>query len=167
MLAVSRALNPECEHVAGDMRTVRLERRFGAVFIHDAIMYMTTGHDLRRAIETAYVHCEDGGAALFAPDCVRETFAPSSDHGGHDGETRSLRYLEWTYDPDPRDDTFVTDFAYLLRENETVRVEHDRHVFGLFARKDWLRLMDETGFQTSAVIDSYNRELFVGRKFKR
>src|SRR6185295_7097869 len=28
MLAVSRALNPECEHVEGDMRTVRLGREF-------------------------------------------------------------------------------------------------------------------------------------------
>src|SRR3954469_10230569 len=28
MLAVSRALNPECEHVQGDMRTVRLGRLF-------------------------------------------------------------------------------------------------------------------------------------------
>jgi trans-aconitate methyltransferase len=38
MLAISRTLNPECEHIAGDMRTSRLERRFDAVFIHDAIM---------------------------------------------------------------------------------------------------------------------------------
>lgn len=166
MLAVSRVLNPECEHVAGDMRTVRLGRRFDAVFIHDASMYMITEHDLRRAIETAYIHCEDGGAALFAPDCVRETFAPSTDHGGHDGETRSLRYLEWAYDPEARDTTFVVDFAYLLRENETVRVEHDRHVCGLFARADWLRLLSEVGFQASVVIDSYNRELFVGKKSK-
>src|SRR5687768_16533856 len=28
MLAVSRALNPECEHVEGDMRTARLGRQF-------------------------------------------------------------------------------------------------------------------------------------------
>ncbi len=166
MLAVSRALNPECEHIAGDMRTVRLGRRFDAVFIHDAIMYLASEYDLRRAIEAAYVHCEDVGVALFVPDCVRETFTPSTKHGGHDGETKSLRYLEWTYDPDPHDTTFMVDFAYLLRENETVRVEHDRHVCGLFARADWLRLMNETGFQTSVVIDSYERELFVGRKSK-
>src|SRR6266404_5458871 len=40
MLAVSRALNPECEHVRGDMRTLRLGRQFDRVFIHDAIAYM-------------------------------------------------------------------------------------------------------------------------------
>ncbi len=32
MLQVSRALNPECEHVQGDMRTVRLGRQFDAGF---------------------------------------------------------------------------------------------------------------------------------------
>lgn len=57
MLAVSRALNPECEHIQGDMRTVRLNRLFDAVFVHDAIMYMKTADDLHRAFETAFVHC--------------------------------------------------------------------------------------------------------------
>ena len=38
MLDLSRRLNPECEHIHGDMRTLRLDRLFDAVFIHDAIM---------------------------------------------------------------------------------------------------------------------------------
>src|SRR5687768_13970607 len=33
MLARSRALNPECEHLAGDMRTLRLGRSFDAVLV--------------------------------------------------------------------------------------------------------------------------------------
>jgi YCII-related domain/Methyltransferase domain len=46
LLAVSRALNPECEHSEGDMRSVRLAGdHFDAVLIHDAIMYMTTDTD--------------------------------------------------------------------------------------------------------------------------
>jgi hypothetical protein len=152
MLAVSRALNPECEHVLGDMRTVRLGREFDCVFVHDAVAYMTSESDLRRAIETAFVHCRRGGAALFAPDHVRESFRPSTGCGGHDGERRSLRYLEWTWDPDPADTTYVVDFAYLLREGGgSVRVERDRHVEGLFSRADWLRLLSEAGFRPRSV----------------
>lgn len=86
MLAVSAALNPDCEHRQGDMRTVRIGRTFDAVFVHDAVMYMTTERDLRAAIETAFVHCRPGGAALFAPDCVCETFVSETEHGGHDGD---------------------------------------------------------------------------------
>src|SRR5687767_7503521 len=68
MLEVSRAVNPECEHLVGDMRTVRLNRLFDFVFIHDAIDYMTTESDLRQAMETAFIHCKPGGIALFVPD---------------------------------------------------------------------------------------------------
>ena len=53
MLAVSRALNPDCEHVTDDMRTVRLGRIFDLVFVHDAVSYLTTEDDLRAALETS------------------------------------------------------------------------------------------------------------------
>jgi len=165
MLAVSRALNPECEHFEGDMRTVRLGRVFDAVFIHDAIMYMASEPDLRRAMETAFVHCRPGGVALFVPDHVRETFTPGTDHGGHDDDTRGLRYLEWTYDPDPTDTTYLVDFAYLLREADgTVRVEHDRHIDGLFGRDEWLQLLREVGFQPKIVSDPWRQDVFVAVK---
>lgn len=171
MLTVSRALNPECEHVQGDMRTVRLGRQFDAVFVHDAVAYMTTEADLRMAIETAFAHCKPGGAALFAPDAIRETFQPSTDHGGHDDETRGLRYLSWTWDPDPADTTYLTDYAYLLRMPDgTMRVEHDRHVEGLFSRADWLRLLSGAGFEPRAMrfdhseLEPGSCEIFVAAK---
>ncbi|HKO93768.1 MAG TPA: class I SAM-dependent methyltransferase, partial [Polyangiaceae bacterium] len=40
MLAMSARLNPECEHVRGDMRSLALQRSFDVVFAHDAIDYM-------------------------------------------------------------------------------------------------------------------------------
>lgn len=169
MRAVSRTLNPECEHVAGDMRTVRLGREFDAVFVHDAVCYMTTESDLRLAIGTAFVHCRPGGAVLFAPDFVRETFRASTDHGGHDGRASALRYLEWTWDPDPADTTYVVDYAFLLRTADgTVRVEHDRHMEGLFSREVWLRLLSEAGFESRVVPFDHSElqpgslEVFVG-----
>jgi SAM-dependent methyltransferase len=172
MLEVSRALNPECEHVQGDMRTVRLGREFDCVFVHDAVVYLTTEHDLRQAIATAFVHCREGGAVLFAPDSVRENFRPFTDHGGHDGADRSLRYVEWAWDPDPADNTYLVDLAYLLRDRDgSVRVEWDRHVGGLFARGDWLRWLSEAGFHQPEVhpgdlsdVEPGRYEVFVARK---
>ena len=171
MRAVSRALNPDCEHIDGDMRSVRLGREFDAVFVHDAVCYMTTEVDLRQAIETAAAHCKAGGAALFAPDFVRENFRSSTDHGGSDQGTRGLRYLEWCWDPDPSDSTYVVDYALLLRGFDgTVRVEHDRHVEGLFGRDDWLRWLTEAGFDARSVpmehseLQPGSHEVFVCRK---
>src|SRR5690554_3748152 len=79
MREVSSALNPECVHLPGDMRTVRVGRVFDAVFVHDAIMYMTTEADLRAALETVATHLRPGGVALVAPDCTRETFEPGEE----------------------------------------------------------------------------------------
>ena len=152
MLAVSRRLNPECEHVKGDMRDVRLDREFDAVFVHDAIAYITSEHDLSATFETAYLHCKTGGAALFCPDYVRETFRPGTDHGGHDGDGRFMRYLEWVFDPDPADDTYFTDMTYVMREgtNEP-QVIHERWLEGLFSTDRWLELMTEVGFSARTI----------------
>lgn len=171
MLKVSQKLNPECEHIQGDMRTVRLDRLFDAVLIHDAISYMTTLADLKKAIETAYIHCKPGGAALFAPDHTKENFRPSTSHGGHDIDGRGLRYLEWVYDPNPNDDNCITDFAYLLRnQNNQVWGEYDRHITGLFHHDDWLRIIANAGFFPKTIpfehseIEPGTCDLFVGKK---
>ena len=152
MLALSRSINPECEHIHGDMRTLRLEgRTFDAVFVHDAIDYLTSETELRAAFETAWHHLRHGGAALFEPDHVRETFVETTDHGGHDasapGDRRALRYLEWTWDPDPDDTWYFDEFAYLLRDgNGSIRTLGDRHRIGLFPEATWFELLSDVGF---------------------
>ena len=169
MLDVSRALNPDCEHTEGDMRMVRLGRQFDAVFVHDAVSYMATEEDLRRAIRTAFLHCRPGGVALFTPDHTREGFRPSTQHGGHDRGARSMRYLEWTLDPDPTDATYESYMAYVLREEGAeTRCVLDRHVCGLFGREDWLLWMREAGFDARSLpfehseVEPGSCDLFVG-----
>jgi SAM-dependent methyltransferase len=168
MLAISRRLNPELEHIEGDMRSVRLGREFDAVFVHDAVSYITTQADLGAVVEAAFVHCRPGGVALFVPDYIRESFRPDTDCGGNDGDGRGLRYLEWDWDPDPDDDTYVSDFAYLLRDPDgSVRVEHDRHVCGAFRRDVWLTLLEEVGFRAESRAtgeEAAGNELFVAVK---
>jgi hypothetical protein len=165
MLEQSRRINPGCEHALGDMRSVRLGRTFDAVFIHDAVMYMLTEEDLRRALETAAAHLDPEGVLVVAPDYVRETFAESTDTGGHDAGGRGLRYLEWSHDPDPADFTCETVFAILLRERDgRIRFESDRHTFGCFPRETWQRLLRESGFDPEIVPDRWKRENFLARK---
>jgi trans-aconitate methyltransferase len=171
MLAESRRLNPECTHHQGDMRTIRLGRDFDAVFVHDAVAYMTTEADLRQVIETAFAHCRAGGIALFVPDRTAETFQPATDHGGSDGpDGRGARYLEWTTDPDPGDTWVRSDYAFLLRDTDgSVRVVHETHRTGLFSRATWLRLLTGAGFHAEAITertseDRVPRVMFTGHR---
>jgi SAM-dependent methyltransferase len=171
MLGVSRRLNPGAEHVEGDMRTVRLGRTFDAVFVHDAVTYLTTIEDLARAIRTAFEHCRPGGSTLFCPDWVRETFEPGTDHGGHDGDDgRGVRYVEWRWDPDPADDTYLMDFGYVFRDRDgSLAVEADRHVCGLFAERAWLDGLRDAGFENVRAHRAHLGEpagslVFLGRR---
>lgn len=166
MLAVSQAVNPECEHLRGDMRSLRLGREFDVVLVHDAIMYATDPTAVRETLETAATHCRTAGKVAVLPDHVRETFASGTDQGGHDApDGRGLRYLEWQWDPDPGDDTYIVDYAFLLRASDgAVTVAHDRHVEGLFARARWLEWFGEAGIPARSSLDPWGRDVFVGTR---
>ena len=166
MLDESKRINPEAEHLEGDMRTLRLGRTFDGVLVHDAISYLLTDADLRAAFETAFVHLRPGGAAVFAPDHITEAFETGTDEGGHDGrDGRALRYLEWTFDPDPSDTTYHVDMAMILREADgSVQVHHDRHTLGLFPRATWLDLLAGVGFEPFTTNDPWERDVFFGKR---
>jgi SAM-dependent methyltransferase len=172
MLAISQSLNPDCRHLIGDMRDVRLGQQFDGVFIHDAICYMTNESDLLAAMRTAFAHTRPGGAALFAPDYVKEHFHPFTECGGVDGDDRGLRFLEWAYDPDPADSTYLVDYLFALRHSgsDDIETAHDRHVEGLFSIEHWLELLATAGFRPTALVEDApdvqpgSHLIFVGRR---
>ena len=140
-------------------------RQFDVVLIHDAIAYCATRADLAAALETAAVHCRPGGTVIVAPDYVRESFEPGTDHGGEDGpDGRGLRYLEWTWDPDPGDESMEVVYTIVTRDAEgRLAVELDHHHEGLFAEATWLELFREAGLAPRVVHDKWGRHVFVGR----
>ena len=151
MLGLSREINPTCEHLVGDMRTLRLDRTFDAVLVHDAVVYMASEADLLAAAQTAFVHTRPGGAALFAPDCVRETFKDYAGlHEGDEGDL-SLRCVEWSWDPDPEDDQCTVEYAFLLRRGTEMRAVHDSHIEGVFAQATWLRVLTSAGYEVEMI----------------
>lgn len=181
MLALSRTLNPGCEHIAGDMRTLRLGRTFDLVLIHDAVMHMNTAADLWAAIDTAHTHCTSGGLAMFLPDWTRETFQPGATLCGgpaaaleHDNPTPhsppglQARLVEWTWDPDPGDTEFLSHMTYILRRpGEPVRVEHETLPLGLFSRDEWLAMLQAAGFTTRLLPladEGIGSDLFLGTR---
>jgi SAM-dependent methyltransferase len=147
MLDVSRGINPDAEHIAADMRSLRLDRQFDVVLAHDAIGYMTTEADLRAAIMAAAAHLRPGGLAVFIPDAVAEIFKAGTEHGGVDGEDgRGARYLEWTHPINQDGRSYDVDYVLVLREpGKPARAELDHHRLGVFPRRTWLDLIGATG----------------------
>jgi len=150
MLEQCRRLNPGVELLVGDMRSVRLQRVFDAVLIHDAIGSMTTQADLTAAFVTAATHLRPGGVFITSPDFFLEDFRePAVDTATHsEGET-SLTYFEYVWDPDPSDTSVEAVLTYLIRDRAGLRIEHDRLVMGLFPKAIWIHLMTDVGFHVS------------------
>jgi trans-aconitate methyltransferase len=170
MRAHSRALNPDAEHVEGDMRTVRLDRTFDAILVHDAIMYMTTQDELAAALSTARVHLAAHGVAIVLPDHVAETFQPGIETGGNDGaDGRSLRYVCWSHAPAGGSTVHHADYAILLRDADgRVEVVHDRHTIGLFRRDAWRDAFTSAGFGALTVrADPWRQDVFLARPAER
>jgi SAM-dependent methyltransferase len=169
MLAVSRQLNPDCTHVLGDMRTIRLGQLFDAVLVHDAVDYVTSQDDLALVVGTAAAHCRPAGVAVFAPDHTADTFRPGTGAGGgRDDSGRQASFTERTTDPDPADDWILAEYEFTLRDADgTVTTVPEAHRLGSFARATWLRLLTAAGFTADVWPLSgpgrAPRLLFVGR----
>lgn len=148
MLAVSRELNPDCEHLQGDMLTLRLRREFDAVLVHDAVDYVTTQDELLQVAQTAFEHCVPGGIAVFAPDHTADTFHPGSGGGGgRDADGRQASFRERTRDPDPGDEWIESDYEFILRSSDgQVQVIREVHRLGAFRSATWLRVLVAAGF---------------------
>jgi SAM-dependent methyltransferase len=169
MLAQSKTINPELRHVMGDMRTLRLDETFDAVFVHDAVCYMSTEADLLAAIQTAAVHLEPNGMALFVPDDTAETYRPHSEDGGHDIGDRSLRYRQDATPLEPGSTSVEMRLTYVLRDGASEQVVQDTHVFGCFPRATWLKLIEAAGMEALTVPYEHSdfdepRDMFVGFK---
>ncbi|MCK6524584.1 class I SAM-dependent methyltransferase [Myxococcota bacterium] len=152
MLKLCAETCPSASLHLGDMRTVRLGREFDAVFIHDAICYMLSEDDLRATFETARAHLRPGGVLLIAPDYVTETFEPTEEVGGNDGEGRALRYLGWVWQRPDEPNCYVVDYVIATRVGDATPVVHqDRHIEGVFPRETWRRLLHAVGFTLEAL----------------
>ena len=163
MLEQSRRLNPECRHVTGDMRTLRLDERFDSVLVFDAISHMTTETDLLAALRTSRAHLREGGVALFCPDWTVECFTAGAMMGGTDDVDRGMRYLEWTHPPG-EGSTYDSDLVYILRDMYGERtVVHERVTLGLFPRATWRRLLAQAGFGHMVVERQSGRDVFQAR----
>ena len=155
MLELSQELNPGVKHHLGDMRTVRLGRKFDAVLAHDAISYMLSEEDLRAAFATAREHLRRGGVMLAAPDLVRDTFRPRVLHWPGqppvDAVGPVVSVEEELRDPDPSDTVIESLFTYTIVEKGQRRVEQDLHHSGLFPIATWMALLEEAGFEAGVI----------------
>ncbi len=167
MLEQCRLLVPSAQTVLADMCDVRLGRTFDAVLAHDAIDYMQTEDDLRRAIDTAAAHLEPGGLFLVAPTYVAESFT-DGESADDTNECNGLEvsFVSRVHRTSPT--TFEMTMVIMAKQAGRLTIADDRHTCGLFDTATWLRLLDVGGFDATVVEESGDEglpfRLFVAQR---
>ena len=150
MLKIAKKLNPKVKYVKGDMRFVRLSKKFDAVTIFDAINYMTTKDDLAAAFATAYAHLKPGGVFITVVEETAEHFIQNKTKCMVQSQGNiEVSFIENYYDPDPADTNYEATFVFLIRDKGKLKIETDKHTCGVFPLQIWLDLLEETGFRVS------------------
>ena len=151
------------------MRTLRLGRTFDAVFVHDAVMYLTTEPTWSGDRDRGRVHRV---RAAYADPSRRDArvLRSGTDHGGHDGRTVAASATSsGRTTPIPTHTTDEVDYVVILREpGRPPRVEHDHHTVGIFPESTWRDLIAgaELEIVDPGVVDPNEdeHEVFVARR---
>ncbi len=175
MLDMAKALNPEIEYIEGDMRTIRLDRRFDCVVIPDSIDYMVSLDDLKQAIHTSAIHLKPGGILLIVGK-TQETFQNNNFvYTGEKGDTH-VTLFENNYIIPHSPNTYEITMVYLIRQKGKLTNYIEESTLGLFSQATWEKVFDDSGFiieqrNLDGIYDKYllgegeyPLTIFIGRK---
>ena len=148
MLSNAQALNPDCTFHLGDMRSFDLKKEFDALFMNDAVMYITSLEDLNKTFSSAYKHLSAGGMMICPLETWQENFKQNhTSISTSKSDNLEITFIENNYDPDTEDTSTETVLIYLIRENGKLRIENDLHITGLFSLDTWREVIKDCGFK--------------------
>ncbi|WP_291322617.1 class I SAM-dependent methyltransferase [Desulfonatronospira sp.] len=166
MLKKARFDNPDVQYFQGDMRSIRLDRKFDAVAIPDSTDYLVTRKDLHQAVKTAAEHLRKGGVFLVTAK-PKETF--QNNNFAYTGEKNGLHLtlLENNYINPYRPDTYEAVFVYLIREQGELTIHTDHHILGLFPKWAWEQAFRDAGMdmQETLLDGVYERYILDGGSY--
>jgi SAM-dependent methyltransferase len=152
MLEWARRLNPEVAYLQGDMRTTKLGKLFDIVVAVDSVDYLLTKDDLRSFFKNAWLHLNPGGVLMFILDKTKESFVQNdSVVYSNDEKDELITVFENCFDPDEKDTEYELTFLYLYRKAGKLKMYSDRHLCGLFRKKEVEELMTEAGFEVKVI----------------
>jgi len=110
------------EFLIGDMRSVRLDRRFdGVIIAFNTLMHMTTDDDLEQCLETARAHLTPKGRLYMDVHTPHPAVVPRQDPAGR-------------YDPQEMIDPHSGD-RYVVTENNSYDERHQLNYMQFFYQK--------------------------------
>ena len=150
MLAELNSLLPQFETRQGDMTSLRLERQYDLVTVHDSFCYLHTIEQVGALFETVRAHLKPGGLGLVKLDAIADDFEGPYRYlttFEEDDVEVTLTHYEW--DPKPGDGWLEVVYLFLHRQGAEVETREERHRLGLFDKHQLLACAGEHGLKGS------------------
>lgn len=146
MLERASALVPEFETLAHDMTTLRLDRRFPLVTVHDSFCYLRERGQVAALFSTVAEHLEPDGMALVKVDALAGEFeGPYRYLTTFEEPEREVTLTHYEWDPDPSDSELEVIYLFLDQRDGKVETREERHLMGIFSRVELCELWTEAG----------------------
>jgi SAM-dependent methyltransferase len=163
MLELAKRRNPELVYHLRDMRTFQLNRQFDVVMAMDMIMYNLTYPDLEKTLTNLSNHLKASGVMVFFVENLKEKFEQNKTRSKkHKKGNIEIVLIENDYDINPDDTEFECHLIFLIRKEERLQIEVDKHRMGLFDLDKMLQILDDLNFKTHL----YELD-FSGRKYQK
>lgn len=146
MLRLVESLLPGFERVQADMTSVRLNRRFPLILVHDSFCYLTELTQVEALLKTIATHLKPDGLALLKLDAIADEFAgPYRYLTTFEDDEKEVTLTHYEWDPNPEDDCLEVVYLFLERRAGVVTTREERHRLGLFSRRQLARAVTAAG----------------------
>ncbi len=165
MLDIAKTVNPEISYMKGDMRNIKLNRKFDAVVIPDSIGYMSEFDDLLSAIKNAAEHLKPEGVLLVVAN-IKEEFR--NNNFAYTGEKDDTHVTLFENNHILPDNKYEATIVYLIRQGGILSIYHEIHSLGLFSYKQWLDIFEKSQLKVHEISlnDLYDKYLVEGGEYK-
>jgi len=140
MLDIAKTTNSEIDYIKGDMRYVKLNRKFDAVVIPDSIMYMSTLEDLLAALKNAAAHMEPEGVLLVVTH-TKEEFR--NNNFAYTGTKENIHITVLENNHIVSDNNYEATMVNLIRQEGKLSIHHEVHTLGLFSYDQWMAIFEK------------------------
>lgn len=165
MLEIARQKVKDVEFIEGDMRQLKIGKKFDAVLcLFSSIAYNPSYGELEQTLKNFYYHLKEDGILVFDNAFWKETFVR-----GHSTvntvDEENLKLARFSNSQVTEKNLKIV-FTYLIKENERLDFDIDEHVLGILEIKKVKKLMEKLGFRT-VIFNGFTNRRYTGKEKER